>query len=180
MGKKESTLTQAQKKEIVELVIETYNKEIEKQRKIANDRRLHNTKLLLINYRGLLAHSESAIYEASQCREDAYDILSLMSGKPSESELYVESIKQSAAKTKLIIEHIKRALDDYELYCMRSKREEEMRRCRTIKRLYVTEETWTAQEIAEFEMVDISTVYKDIKEAIKRLTPRIFGIEGLL
>lgn len=173
------TLTPALKKEIVELAIATYKKESEKQRKIAADKMLHNTKVLMINYRGLLAHSESAIYEASQCDDDVYDILSLMAGKQSEKELYVESIKRSAAKTKLIIEHIKRAIDDYEMYCIRSKRDEEMRRFRTVKRLYIEQDAWTVQDIAQDELVDISTVYKDIKEAIKRLTPRIFGIEGL-
>lgn len=102
-----------------------------------------------------------------------------MSGKPSEQELYVESIKKSAGRTKLIIEHIKKALADYEAYCKRSKREEDMRRYRTIRRLYIDDENWNAQDIAADELLDISTVYKDIKEATKCLTPRIFGIDGL-
>ena len=161
------------------MVIETYNKEIEIQRKRSFDKRLRNTRLLLENYRGFVAFSDGAIYEASQCDEDVYDILSLMSGKPSEQELYVESIKKSAGRTKLIIEHIKKALADYEAYCKRSKREEDMRRYRTIRRLYIDDENWNAQDIAADELLDISTVYKDIKEATKCLTPRIFGIDGL-
>ena len=125
-----------------------------------------------MNYRGLLAYSESAIFEASQCDEDVYDILSLMSGKPSEQELYVESIKKSAGRTKLIIEHIKKAISDYEDFCVRTGRAEEMRRVRTIRRLSIA-------DIAKDEVVDVSTVYKDIKEAEKRLTPRLFGIDGI-
>ena len=54
-----------------------------------------------------------------------------------------------------------------------------MRRFRTIHRLYIGEELWDAADIAEAETIDISTVYKDIKEATRRLTPRIFGIDGL-
>lgn len=180
MGQKKSQLTPAMKKEIVELTIETYNREIEKTRKAARDRVLHNTKLLLVNYRSLVSHSQSAIYEALQCDEDVYDILSAMTGYQTGNDLYVESIKRSAAKTKIIIEHIKRAVDDYELYCARSGRAEEMRRCRTVRRLYIDDEDWDVQRIADDEIVDISTVYKDVKEAVKRLTPRIFGIEGLL
>lgn len=178
-GQKKSQLTPELKQEIVELVIETYNKEIESQHKRSFDKRLRNTRLLLENYRGFVAFSDGAIYEASQCEEDVYDILSLMSGKPSEQELYVESIKKSAGRTKLIIEHIKKAIADYEAYCKRSKRSEEMRRFRTIRRFYIDNDAWDAQEIAEAEVVDISTVYKDIKEATKRLTPRIFGIDGI-
>lgn len=179
MGQKKSQLTPELRKEIVELVIETYNKEVEAQRKKVFDKRLRNTRLLLENYRGFLAFSDGAIYEASQCDEDVYDILSVMSGKPSDREMYVESIKKSAGRTKLIIEHIKRAIDDYGAYCERSKKDEEMRRYRTIRRLYINNETWDAQDIATAECVDISTVYKDIKEATRRLTPRIFGIDGL-
>lgn len=176
---KKCELTPGLKAEIVELVIKTYREEIERQRKTAFDRRLRNTKLLLVNYRGLLAYSESAIFEASQCDEDVYDILSLMSGKPSEQELYVESIKKSAGRTKLIIEHIKKAISDYEDFCVRTGRAEEMRRARTIRRLYIDDDGWSIADIAKDEVVDVSTVYKDIKEAEKRLTPRLFGIDGI-
>lgn len=178
-GQKKSKLSPEEKREIVELVIEVYKKEIEGQRKKAYDKRLRNTRLLLENYRGFLAFSDGAIYEASQCDEDVYDILSLMSDRPSNHEMYVESIKKSAGRTKLIIEHIRKALADYQNYCMRSGKDEEMRRCRTIYRLYIEDENWDAQQIAAAETVDISTVYKDVKEATKRLTPRIFGIDGI-
>ena len=54
-----------------------------------------------------------------------------------------------------------------------------MRRFRTVCRLYIEEEPWDVQMVAADESIDISTVYKDIKEATRRLTPRIFGIDGL-
>ncbi|MBQ6403821.1 MAG: hypothetical protein IJI27_07940 [Oscillospiraceae bacterium] len=181
MAAKKEALTPAMKKEIVELVIETYQKEQEKAKKAVMDRKLYNTRLLLINYRGLAANCESAIYEASQCEEDVYDILeNLMSGRTTETTIRVESIRQSAAKTKVMIEHINKALEDYETYCLRSNKDEEMRRCRVIKALYVMPEALTAEEIAEQENIDISTVYKDVKAATRRLTPRIFGVDGLM
>ncbi len=177
MGK--SQLTEEQMKEIVALVIETHRKEQEAQRKKAFDRRLHNTRLLLINYRGLLANSERSVYEALQCDEDVYDILSLMTGKASENEVYVESIKRSAAKTALIIEHIKRAVADYGEFCKRSGKREEVRRWRTVMRLYIDDEAWTPEEVALAENLDVSVIYKDVKAAVKRLAPRIFGIDGI-
>ena len=75
LAKKREALSREMKQEIVELTIETYQKEVEKSRKAARDKVLHNTKLLLINFRGLVAHSETAIYEASQCDDDVYDII---------------------------------------------------------------------------------------------------------
>lgn len=179
MAGKKSQLSPEMKKEIVELTIETYNREIENQRKKQYDRKLRNTRLLLEHYREFVGLSERAVYEASQCDEDVYDILSLMSGRPSEQEMQVESIKKSAMRTTLILEHVRKALEDYETYCKRSKRDEEMRRFRTVCRLYIEEEPWDVQMVAADESIDISTVYKDIKEATRRLTPRIFGIDGL-
>ena len=89
MAGKKSQLTPEMKREIVELAIETYNNEIENQRKRQFDRKLRNTRLLLEHYREFVALSEKAVYEASQCDEDVYDILSLMLGKPSEQEMQV-------------------------------------------------------------------------------------------
>ena len=54
-----------------------------------------------------------------------------------------------------------------------------MRRYRTICRLFIEDDVWTAQDIAADEHVDIRTVYNDTNEAITALTPRIFGIDGL-
>ena len=54
-----------------------------------------------------------------------------------------------------------------------------MRRVRTIRRLYIDDDGWSIADIAKDEVVDVSTVYKDIKEAEKRLTPRLFGIDGI-
>lgn len=68
----------------------------------------------------------------------------------------------------------------YEEYCLRSQKDIEMRQCRIIKALYVMPEPKTAEEIAEEENIDLSIVYKDVKAATKRMTPRIFGVDGLL
>ena len=89
MAEKKNHLTPELRKEIVELTIETYNNEIENQRKKQFDRKLRNTRLLLEHYREFVALSKKAVYEASQCDEDVYDILSLMSGKPSDRKSVV-------------------------------------------------------------------------------------------
>lgn len=55
MAGKKSQLTPELKREIVELAIETYNNEIENQRKRQFDRKLRNTRLLLEHYREFVA-----------------------------------------------------------------------------------------------------------------------------
>lgn len=177
MSKKEA-LTKWMIEAIVEYTIKIFQEQQELYRKKVHDKKLHKTKLLLEHYRELWVHSESAIFEASQCEEDVYDVLSLLT-QGSGEKLYIESIKRNAVRTRLMLEHVKKALDDYEIFCKRSKKDEEMRRFRTIMRLYIEEEPWEYQEIAEEEMVDVSTVYKDVKAAVKRLAPRIFGVDVL-
>ena len=58
MAEKKTHLTPELRKEIVELTIETYNNEIENQRKKQFDRKLRNTRLLLEHYREFVALSK--------------------------------------------------------------------------------------------------------------------------
>lgn len=175
MDEKEAKLTRAQKKEIVELTIETYHKEAEKQREVRRDRRLHNTKMLMEKYRGFVIHSESAVYEASQVDEDEHfnDLLELMdSGGRGFS---VESVRESAARTSIMVHHIQKMLDFYEFCCKRSKKPEDARRLRVVKALYIDEDKKTPEELAKMECVDVRTIYRDNQAALNELSALLFG-----
>lgn len=180
MGKKRyKALSQDMMKEIAEYAIDCYRDEQERSKKLRYDKRLRNTKLLLKNYRELVSHSENAIYEASQVEdEDLFDILEMMSGA-NDSQYYVESIKTSAARTSLIIEHVREMLALYEVYCDRSQKPEDKRRFRTIHALYIQDEPKTYEQIAEEENVETRTVYRDVDAAVEKLTFLIFGIDGM-
>ena len=147
--------------------------------KAVKDKRLHNTKLLLQNYHCFVEHSKSAVYEASQLSEDD-DFEELMEGTD-ESERrrvrvpVVRSIQESAAHTRIIVQHIDRMLEYYKFRCEHSKRAEEMRRYRTIYDLYIAPEPKTQQQIADEEHVDLSTVFRDQKAGISKLSALIFG-----
>lgn len=177
-------LTPAMVKAVTELAVQegikAYHREAEDQRRVAMDKRLRNTKLLLKNFRELEAHSNNAVFEMAQVQDgDLFDILDLMTRDSSDLDMQVESIKSSVGRTQLIVEHVREMLTLYKLSCDRSDKPEDKRRYRTIERLYLLEEPWNAQEIAEEEGIDISTVYKDLNEAVRRLTALIFGIDGL-
>ena len=180
MGKRKyKTLSQEMMKEITEYVIDCYHEEQEKNKQLRYDKRLRNTKMLLRNYRELVSHSENAIYEASQVEdEDLFDILEMMSSDTG-NQYYVESIKISAARTRLIIEHVKEMLALYEIYCNRSPKPEDKRRYRTIYALYIADEPKTYEQIAEEESVEPRTVYRDVSAAVEKLTFLIFGIDGM-
>lgn len=174
MGRKYE-LPPEMKREIVELTVETYRKEAEKQREARKDRRLHNTKMLMEKYRGFVIHSQSAVFEATQVDEDEHfnDLLELMdSGGRGFS---VESVRESAARTHIMVQHIQRMLEFYEFCCNRSKKPEDARRLRVIKALYIDEDKKTPEELAKMECVDVRTIYRDNQAALNELSALLFG-----
>lgn len=104
-----------------ETAIEKFHHEAERNRKAVKDKRLHNTKLLLQNYHCFVEHSKSAVYEASQLSEDD-DFEELMEELMSQSDgrvrvPVVRSIQESAAHTRIIVQHIDRMLEYYKFRC---------------------------------------------------------------
>lgn len=175
MGRK-AQLTPEMKAEILVLIVEALKKEKETRKKEIAKRKVENTRLLLHNYRSLTSASA-----ADPSGEDLYDVLEeILSGQTPEDGIYYDSIMQSAARTKLVLDHVDKALTDYKEYCFRSKKEEEKRRFRVIEALYVTQIPLSQEEVSAKENIDISTVYKDAREAVRRLAPRIFGVDGLI
>ena len=177
-----SQLTVEQRREITELAsrvaIEQYHKEAERTRKAMRDRRLHNTKLLMEKYRGFVEHSKSAVFEATQVENDIdFETLmsDLMGGDMTGKMPSVRSIQESAAYTRIIVHHIDHMIEYFKFRCERSPKPEDMRRYRTIYYLYIAEDEKNAQQISEMENVDITTVYRDLKTALRQLSALIFG-----
>lgn len=175
-------------KEIIELAVAEGVKAADKRfealkRKFASDnkdKRLHNTKLLICNYRMFKAHAEKSVYSATECEDSVFDILAMMSdGDFSKAETTVKSIKNSAARTAIMVNHITAMVETYEIWCQRSGKSENERRCRVLKALYIDDNPHTPDEIAEKENIDKRTVYRDIDAATKMLSALIFGIESL-
>ena len=182
MAKKEAKgkLDAETMREITNFIIDRLREEEVSAVRVRHDRKRANTKVLLRNYRSLLDHCESAIYEAAHMEEEEglAEILEMMSVNRLES-FRIESIKESAVRTKLIIDHINEMLELYRLYCDRSPRPEDGRRYRVIHAMYISDTPKTTEDIAEGESVDRSTVYRDVDAAVERLTALIFGIDGL-
>lgn len=162
--------------------VKAVERERKKFREQQYDRRYHNTKLLLQNYRHLNEHFKNAIFEIEQAEEydeTFVDIMEIMTSRGYDDDLYVESIKKSAVRTKIIMTHVNRMLDVYGIMCERSSREDDKRHYRILKALYLDEKPTTAQAVAEREHIDKRTVYKDIDAAAACLTTLLYGISGI-
>lgn len=163
----------------VKAAMEHIRTEREKERKSRQDRRLHNTRLLLKNYRLLKEHTKGAIFRANQARERAMDILDGLNDYEMDDGLYIESIKKSQQRTLIILAHIDQMLELYKAYCYNSGNPENIRRYGVVMATYIDEPKKSALEIAGTFGIEKRTVYKDIKAAANPLTALLFGIDSL-
>lgn len=153
-----------------------------KQHKLIKDNRLHNTKLLIQDYRLFKSHAEKALYTAQDIDDDesVFDILSLMSDKAfTAAENTAEAIKQSAVKTQIMVKHVSAMIEIYRVWCERTGKPENMRQYRVLCALYIDDTPKTVDEIAAAENIDRRTVYRDINAALDILSALIFGIDSL-
>lgn len=143
------------------------------------DKRLRNTKLLLRNFHMLKAHAESSVFGRTQMEESAADILESMMSLYND-EVIIQSIKNSATRTAIIVAHIETMFRLYHAYCDKAvNREIEMRRYGTLWDMYIAEEPLSATAIAEKQHISLRNVYEDIRIATERLSALIFGVDGL-
>ena len=173
------TLLKAIAEAASEKAIEAYRKEVEVHREEARYRRFHNTKLLLERFKGLEEHSKEAVRSASQVDDDPdlEELVEMMKGYDDRYEANVPSIMKSAAYTSTLVHHVKRILDFYKRCCDVSSKPEDARRYRIIYSTYLAEpeDQKTFQDIAQEENVDVSTIYRDHKMALRQLSALFFG-----
>lgn len=162
--------------------IKAIEREQDKFRKRKLDRKLHNTKLLLKNYRTLQAHYKHAVYDVDSAEEndaDFAEILARMNSGIYDDDIYIESIKQSCVRTKIIMTHVNSMLNIYEAVCNKSGKFENQRRWRVLHDLYLAPDAKTVGEIAISENIGERTVYKDIDACVNDLSTLFFGIGAL-
>ena len=99
--------------------IDRYEAELKDRQKKYRDKRYHNTKLLLRNYRMLQINAENSVFGRSQMEESAADILDNMMNMYND-EVIVESIKTSATRTAIIVSHVKTMIRMYQICCEQS------------------------------------------------------------
>lgn len=159
--------------------LKTFEQERKKEYSKRTDKRLRNTKLLLRNYHMLREHAENSVFGRSQMEESALDIIESMMSMYND-EVIIQSIKNSATRTAIIVSHIDTMFGLYYSYCEKSaNREIEMRRYDVVWDMYMISEPLSAKKIAEKQHMSKENVYSDLKIAVERLTALIFGVDGL-
>jgi len=164
------------KAEIIKLVIEAVKEYDEKQRvknkKSRHNLRLRNTRLLLKHYNYFLDHVDESIYKSSQL--NAIDVLDEIDD--CRADIYIQSIKKSAAKTAIIIAHINNMLELYQVYCDKVGVGEQ-RKIRVLKSFYFLKTK--RSDVMKSESISESTYFRDIEDAVNTLSALIFGIDAI-
>lgn len=162
-----------------EKALDTFNKERAEERKHIRKRKLRNTELLLRNYHMLKENAENSVFGRSQMEESAADILEEMMSLYND-EVIVESIKNSATRTAIIMSHVDTMISLYHTYCERVENSDiEMRRYDVLWDRYLADEPLNVESISKKHHMTKQNVYADLKIATERLTALIFGVDGL-
>jgi len=134
--------------------------------------------MLLQNYRMLKINSEEAVYSLEQI-ESPYDIFEeMMQGK--DGTLQIDSIKKSAARTKIIVDHIEKMIDLYQVYASREDADPiEQRRFDVLNDLYLADVKLGAKEVADKYGISKESVYSDRSIALENMAALVFGVDGL-
>lgn len=157
------------KKEIVKLTTEQF---VECQKRARKDRRnywFHNTRQLMKHYNSLNSHSKKAVTDI----EEAFSVDNIL--PYGRNVINVTTIKNSAAKTYIIMQHVNSMLkilkDNY-------KRAGQMRKYRVFEKHYI--QFMTFKNIAMEEHIDERTAYRDANDVLNALSVLLFGIDELI
>lgn len=161
--------------------IDAIKREQEKYRKQQYNWKYHNTKLLLRNYRRLKKYYENAIFSVKDAEKIDENFESIMRGigEAASEKIFVESIQKNYITTKIIMTHVNKMLEVYEIMCKRSSREDDTRHWRVLEGLYILDDYTTAEKIAKRENIDRRTVYRDVDICVADLTALLFGVGGI-
>lgn len=160
--------------------VEAYKEEHTRAEIERSNRVLNNAKKLIVNYRRFKGMCENSVYDKNTSADtDLKEVLELMSGNFRDKDFTVLSIKEKVSRTKMMMEHVDAMIEVYRKHCEASPDPEELRRYEIIEQMYMSECPKKPSEIAEEENITVSTVYRDIDKACKKLAVLFFGIDGV-
>lgn len=161
--------------------IEAVEKEQEKYRKRQYNWKYHNTKLLLRNYRRIKKYFENAVFNSEDAEEEDESFERIMRGasRAANEKIFVKSIQKNYITTKIIMTHVNKMLECYEIMCKHSSRPDDARHWRVLEGLYLSNDYTTAEKIANTEHIDKRTVYRDVDICVTDLTTLLFGVGGM-
>lgn len=142
--------------------------EVEKaKRKQERQKVLHNTRILMENYREMRRHLENAISEVRELEAEEFQIFKTENS-------YLESVRRSKLCTAMMIANIDRAMAE-----LKEEQEEKgvSYKYEALQMHYI--DGISFEDIAESLNCGKNTPSRWVKEMISRLSVKLFGIDGI-
>lgn len=150
------------------------------------DNRLHNTKLLLTNYRKFVNYIDNAIYTDTKKDIDEMNYKDIIDKV--DNELYnnkqdndiVFSILKSKKRTEIIIKHIKQMIEVYLKNANLSNDDIEKRIAEELNTYYIKgNKTPTLDEMSDIFFLTPKQIRRDLEKAINEVSILMFGFDGI-
>ncbi len=160
--------------------VAAYKKEQEVRLSERTEKVRNSAKMLLQHYRKLKRMEDTSIYDIDTITDPTLsEIFEHILDECRRGEFHLSSIKKNRLITGIILNHVDVQLENYKKECSRSNIPDIQRRYRIVKRMYLDETPIKAEEVAEEENIEKTSVYRTLEKAYDDLTALFFGVEGL-
>ncbi|PHV71901.1 hypothetical protein CS063_00010 [Sporanaerobium hydrogeniformans] len=173
----EVLIKQVEKRVILAIRNELGQETREKREEKRYEGKVHNTKLLLRNYKKFKAHCIESQFTAKSLIDKELLEMIRDADNADDNRVYIESIMRTKERTAIMLNHIKRVLDFYEYTASESNDDAFKRRAKALNYKYI--KGMTNNEIADKLTIHPRTVDKDIDRAVQEVSPLLFGIDGI-
>lgn len=164
-------LVQDTKKDIEQIIEDNFYDDV--QYGIALDK----TEELLKRYKSLAEHVNNIDITEEELKEaEETQIRQVMKNLFTEDELYFEKLYKSKINTEILVKFLEKVFKTYKEECIGSTSSPEIRKRDLLERYYI--QGISQQEIL-LDYPSQKTFYKDRKDLIEDLAPRICGVFGL-
>lgn len=138
---------------------------------------LEKTEKLLKNYKSLREHVNNIKITKLEIKEaEETQIRQIMKNLFTDDELYFEKLYKSKANTEILVRFLENIFKAYKEECIGSTSLPEIRKRDLLENFYI--QGLSQQEIL-LDYPSQKTFYKDKKDLIQDLAPRICGVDGL-
>ncbi len=146
------------------------------------DAKRRNAKLLLTHYHEFKASAENSVYREGATQEDevkAEVLDGLMNGSVDKNSIIVKSIRDSAVRTQIIVQHIDKMLDIFEQLAQKrhNSRPELMQAYSCIRCTYIEEGDPGVDVICARLNVSRASYYRYLAAGYETMGDLLFGID---
>ena len=153
--------------------VEAYERRKEKDKEELADKVKNSAKTIIIHYRQLKKMKNTSVTGTDSVTVPT--LKEILDG-------ILEQVRKEEFNrivTGMLLNHVDVQLENYKKECRKSKIQDIQRRYRVVERMFLQAEPVRAEDVAEEEQIDKSTVYRTLEKAYDDLAVLFFGIEGV-